>query len=239
MLSTPFSAGWRNRMELITRSDDERLDIIAEDQENTDTNLPERRLLILSLRAALEEIERLTGREEDVGRVVSDIVTKRDATIADICASLEEKERQLCGAREALEKFRSAGMGGGSSFCEMTELFNSIVDSLSLSSPCPHEAEVKRLTEYADRIHATTGIEITRLNTRIGRLKSEGVVALCVCLNSENPAPDCPCVVCTVRRAEARIRELEEAVEWACENAPAGENAYVAGIRRRAGRKGE
>jgi len=34
-------------------------------------------------------------------------------------------------------------------------------------------AEVSRLTEYADRVHATTGIEITRLNTRIRELEED------------------------------------------------------------------
>ena len=30
------------------------------------------------------------------------------------------------------------------------------------------------------------------------------------------------------------VERLREAVEWACENAPAGENAYVGAIRRKA-----
>ena len=36
---------------------------------------------------------------------------------------------------------------------------------------------------------------------------SAGIVSLCVCENAASPRPDCPCVTCTVARAEARERE--------------------------------
>jgi len=37
-----------------------------------------------------------------------------------------------------------------------------------------------------------------------------------------------------IDRLREENKRLREAVEWACENAPAGENVYVSAIRRRA-----
>ena len=66
-------------MTLIADAKDERLVIIAEDQENTDTNLPERRLLLLSLRAALERAEKAEDRADEYHLQLIQAERERDA----------------------------------------------------------------------------------------------------------------------------------------------------------------
>ena len=170
-------------MGLIKTLDDERLD---------DGTWSYRSLYRDSLRAALEERDELKradliregnallyvkGCGGDVNCAVETLVAARDAALS----RAEEAERQLCRAREIPQKlfnisrdYVMTGRDGFGNECREIDIVASDLNAaLSSSSPCPHEAKVARLTEYADRIHATTGVEITRLNTRIRELEKE------------------------------------------------------------------
>lgn len=161
----------------------------------------------------------------------------------------EEAERQLCAARDVIDKIKSVrGPWHGLSI-------HSILSgtAFSSSSPCPHEAE-RKLHEERIRFmrddysrYGARGCqiclyengkfirlcklhqEIDRLNSRIKQL--EGHMD---CITSQVATGECPhegeaerlrkLIVGLDWRSEeipelkSRIRELEEAVEWACGN---------------------
>ena len=214
-------------MDLITKLDDERL------EGNYYIDKSEYwKVMTDSLRAALEREKEMYADLRNMNKVNADIgdkyesmsdaalsrAEKADAEVLYWGKRADEAERQLCRAREAIGKFTKAfiiAVGDKSPFSQQA-LKTLEVD---MSSPCPHEAENKQLKDREGL--AKEMYESERLRNEYwpdwetNPLKHEWL-----------------------RIADAALRWMEEAVEWACENAPAGENAYVAGIRRRREREG-
>src|SRR4030042_5290473 len=170
-------------MDLIKKMDEERLNSCDYSGGNADWNITLR-----SLRAALEERDSWKRDSESLRKEIQRWYDKLQASDSDLDAALSREaglQRQLCRLRESVystKSFDTDTPGYGPCWCdtfyeaqEKGPIAECKILNAALSSPsrsCPHEAEVARMTDYADRIHATTGIEITNLNTRIGRLKS-------------------------------------------------------------------
>src|SRR4030042_6221366 len=120
-------------MDLITKLDDERLDSFDYSGGNADWNITLR-----SLRAALEERDSWKRDSEALRKEIQRWYDKLQASDSDLDAALSREaglQRQLCTAREIIEKARSV---------EEDEYVAEGGEALSLSSSCPHEAEVSK-----------------------------------------------------------------------------------------------
>ena len=144
-------------MELITKLDDERFSHIKMSPTNLDVEL-----LVDSLRVALERIEVILPS----ARLYNKVRAERDALRGQLC-----RARDVEGIATVIIQTYESLAFEASKDEEFRKIFvrdaRRIVDWVSSTSPCPHEARIRELEEAIRRIYATQMYE--------GRKKESGV----------------------------------------------------------------
>jgi len=214
-------------MDLIKTLDDERLghvDIFHISREGVRMAINRIELYRDSLRAVIVERDAALEEETECVRHIAQIAAERDAALEERDSWKRDSESLRKEIQRWYDKLQASDAERDAALSQQLAARDALIEIVN-NCGCADDTDFCMNCVRANEAIAALSSSSPCVHVaEVSQYKAE-LEAVYKALNTKIVNDD-------------RIKQLEEAVEWACENAPAGENAYVAGIRRRAGKEG-